>query len=164
MQVVVQAQVPSRNWLVLVMAAGSIQPADGAEGSKFKVEYAVSPRQHRVLVVDDEPEMLLLTRLFLEQAFPGIHVVTAATGPEALRFLERSSYDAVVSDYRMPKMDGLEFLKQAAARVPADRRILMSAYVDPMLHQRARQAGLAFIEKGGDPQNIVDAVGRALGP
>jgi len=164
MQVVVQAQVPSRSWLVLVMAAGSVQPGTPAHSSTFKVDYAVNPPRRRILVVDDEPDMLFMTRLFIEQAFPGVHVDTAETGPDALRLLEKSTYDAVVSDYRMPKMDGLEFLMQAAARIPADRRILMTAYADRNLQQRAREAGLAFIEKGGDPQNVVDAVGRALGP
>ena len=168
MALLLQERIRPRQWVVFVPPTGTGvgEPSwnQQAEGMGFTVRYEVTNRTRRILVVDDEPEMLFMTKLFLEQAFPGLHIDTAETGLDGLQLLEGQSYDAVVSDYRMPKMDGLEFLVQAAARVPADRRILMTAFADKALQQRAKQAGLAFIEKAGDPQTIVDAVGRALRP
>jgi len=164
-QVLVPLQVtPLRHWLVLAIASGT-EPRDVADhGTQRARTGAGPPSGRRLLVVDDEPEMLELTRMVLEQSFPGVAVETAETAMDALRLMETRAYDAVVSDYRMPQMNGLEFLIQAADRIPEDRRILMTAYADRNLQQRAREAGLEFIEKAGDPQNIVDAVRRALRP
>jgi len=63
----------------------------------------------RVLVVEDEQPMLYLTREFLEQE-EDLQVDTALSAEEALKKLSEQRYDVVVSDYKMPKIDGLEFL------------------------------------------------------
>ena len=62
----------------------------------------------RVLVVDDEQSMLYLMKGFLEDE--GLQVDTALSAKEALQMLSGEEYDVVVSDYKMPAMDGLEFL------------------------------------------------------
>lgn len=63
----------------------------------------------RVLVVEDEQPMLYLTRGFLEQE-EDFRVDTALSAEEALKKLSEQKYDVVVSDYKMPEIDGLEFL------------------------------------------------------
>lgn len=112
----------------------------------------------RVLVVDDEPDMMYLTRAFLEHAFPGIALSGARDGDEALALLRRQAFDVIVSDYRMPGMDGFSLLAAAADDVPPSRCILMTAYADKALQDRARAAGLHYVEKAGDPENIVVAL------
>jgi len=121
-------------------------------------------RALRVLVVDDEYEMRYLTKAFLEHAFPGLVVIEADSGAKGLRLLDDGPVDAIVSDYRMPRMDGLEFLVRACKHVPASACILMTAYADKELQKRAQEAGMTFIEKGGDPENVVEAVGKLLVP
>jgi CheY-like chemotaxis protein len=116
---------------------------------------------HRILVVDDERDMRYLTRAFLEHAFPGVLVSEAVDGASALALLARQRFDVVVSDYRMPGMDGFTLLSKAAP-VPAGRCILMTAYADKALQARAHEAGFHYIEKAGDPENVVDAVRRLL--
>ena len=54
--------------------------------------------------------MLDLTKEFLEQQEEGLQVETAMSAEEALQKLSEQEYDVVVSDYKMPVMDGLEFL------------------------------------------------------
>ena len=68
----------------------------------------------RVLYVDDEPGLLSIGKLFLERegAF-AVDTVTSAVA--ALEQLEREQYDAIISDYQMPEMDGITFLKQLKA-------------------------------------------------
>lgn len=64
-----------------------------------------------VLCVDDEPDILEQAKIFLEKEVDGLDVETATSAGEALNLLEEKDFDAVVSDYRMPEMDGLEFLE-----------------------------------------------------
>lgn len=63
----------------------------------------------RVLLVDDEPAVLDVTRLFLEKT-GGIEPVCCNSAPDALALLDVEPFDAIVSDYDMPDMNGIEFL------------------------------------------------------
>lgn len=63
-----------------------------------------------VLVIDDQKPMLEVIRLFLER-FGNMNVKTALTAKEALEILMSSSFDAMVVDYDLPDINGIEFLK-----------------------------------------------------
>ncbi len=69
----------------------------------------------RVLYVDDEPDLLEIGKLFLEQS-GGFRVTTSSSAREALEAPELASYDAIVSDYLMPLIDGIAFLKEVRKR------------------------------------------------
>jgi PAS domain S-box len=68
-----------------------------------------------LLLVDDEPALLDLAKAFLERT-PGITVTTKESAHDALLTLDQSAFDAIVSDYQMPKMDGIAFLKTVRTR------------------------------------------------
>lgn len=81
-----------------------------------------------LLLVDDEPNILsALQRLFRPL---GYRILTAPGGAEGLALLEREQIDLIISDMRMPHMDGAEFLEQAAQRWPQVVRILLTGYAD----------------------------------
>lgn len=69
----------------------------------------------RVLMVDDDPVILDLTTVFLERS-GDITIDTVQSPPKAMEKLELASYDVIISDYRMPEMDGITFLKTVRAR------------------------------------------------
>ena len=77
-----------------------------------------------VLLVDDSPDDLKIAEAALEKVF---NVLMVATGQEALRRLAEETVDAVLSDYRMPDMDGVELLRRVAIRFPSVRRILITS-------------------------------------
>lgn len=80
----------------------------------------------RILVVDDEMKLPTLFKTVLEKE--GYRVESAVSGPEALERLETEWFDLVISDLRMPDMDGLEFIKKAKALSPTIPCILLTAY------------------------------------
>ena len=83
----------------------------------------------RILCVDDEQNVLRsLTRLFLDDPY---EILTAPSGAEGLLILNQSgTVPVVISDYRMPGMNGVEFLSDVRKRWPETVRIVLSGYAD----------------------------------
>ncbi|RUR06010.1 HD domain-containing phosphohydrolase [Legionella sp. km772] len=81
-----------------------------------------------ILCVDDEPNILhSLQRLFLAENYT---VFIADSGQEGIALLEEQAIDIVVSDMRMPHMDGAAFLKIVAERWPDTKRVLLTGFAD----------------------------------
>lgn len=81
-----------------------------------------------VLCVDDEANILNALRRLLRPH--GYRVITATSGAEGLAIMAGTPADLVVSDMRMPEMDGAQFLEQVKARWPDAGRILLTGYAD----------------------------------
>lgn len=82
----------------------------------------------RVLAVDDEPGILrALTRLFRQH---GYEIRTAPSGIAAEGLLATFEPDVVISDFKMPGMNGIELLRIVGARLPQARRILLTGYAE----------------------------------
>lgn len=81
-----------------------------------------------ILFVDDEPSILsALRRLFRPE---GYRVLVADSGEAGLRVLAQEQVDLVVSDMRMPEMDGAQFLQTVKVRWPQVMRVLLTGYAD----------------------------------
>jgi two-component system response regulator MprA len=80
----------------------------------------------KILVVEDEPASLKVLCYFL--GHEGYDVVGATDGLEALDLLNQLQFDLVLSDLRMPRMDGVALTRYILARVPATPVLLMTAY------------------------------------
>lgn len=105
----------------------------------------------KILYVDDEPLLLDLARVFIEKKGE-FTVDTAETAPAALELMKSRTYDAIISDYQMPEMDGIEFLK--TIRDSGDRTpfIIFTGRGREEIAIQAFENGADFyIQKGGDP-------------
>jgi response regulator RpfG family c-di-GMP phosphodiesterase len=111
-----------------------------------------------VLCVDDEANIVAALRRSLRGA--GYNVVTAGGGAEALALLENTAVDVVVSDMRMPGMDGAQFLEQVNQRWPQVARILLTgqANMDATVDAINRGHILRYLRKPWDEAELRGAV------
>lgn len=106
----------------------------------------------RVLYVDDEPGLLGIGKLFLEKQ-GGFYVDTFASARVALDQLDREQYDAIISDYQMPEMDGITFLKHLKAAGNTTPFIIFTGRGREEVVIEALNEGADFyIQKGGEPK------------
>ncbi|MFJ3482116.1 sigma-54-dependent transcriptional regulator [Pseudomonas sp. NPDC090202] len=116
---------------------------------------------HNVLVVDDEPKLCDLLASALGQ--DGIHVFTAGNGLHALTVLEREEIDLVISDWRMPGMDGPQLLAEIKQRFPHLPVIVMTAYSTVKnAVQSMRNGAYDYISKPFDIDELDITVHKAL--
>jgi CheY-like chemotaxis protein len=105
---------------------------------------------YSVLYVDDERDILELGKLFLEQ-YPDFRVDIHVSAKEALASPQFTSYDAIVSDYQMPEMDGIEFLKTVRQKYGDLPFILFTGRGREEIVIQAINNGVDFyLQKGGD--------------
>lgn len=115
-----------------------------------------------LLLVDDEPGILTaLQRLFRPH---GYRIFAADSGPAGLAILEKETVDVVVSDMRMPGMDGAQFLEQVFSRWPDTKRILLTGYSDAGATVAAINQGKIwrYVSKPWNDDEILVTVGQAL--
>lgn len=122
-----------------------------------------APALARVLVVDDEPEIAQLMRDMLESA--GYEVATAESGAVALEMLDMTRFDAVVSDLRMPDMDGAALWREVRERQQELARRMLFVTGDtlsPGARQFLDQTGCDSLDKPFARADLLARVGRTL--
>lgn len=124
----------------------------------------LSAQRQVVLVVDDEPDILTSIKTFLEGAIDNVHVETATSGPAALDYVQENAVDLILSDYRMPEMNGLELLAKVREHRSKVPRIIITAYPDLELAIDAinNEDVERFFTKPLDPLQIVQTVQEIL--
>ncbi len=116
----------------------------------------------RILIVDDEVHVVgALRRLFRREGFS---IEVALNGAEAIQKLETFEADVVISDLKMPGMDGLELLGQVLRIAPKTVRVLISGHADVSV-QSGPGAGIIshFSSKPWDDARLVADVRALLG-
>jgi len=116
----------------------------------------------RILVIDDEE----IVRLSCERTLGplGYEVDTAEFCVDGLEMLKARPYDLVLTDLKMPHMDGLEFAAHIAAGHPGTRVILFTGYTtDETVEQAIKRGVHAFMDKPFTPEKLIEAVRKALG-
>jgi two-component system NtrC family sensor kinase len=121
---------------------------------------ALTPGHFRILAVDDEPAVLkVLKRVLAGQPFD---LVTASSGDEGIALLNEFSQEGtlpavVISDYKMPGMNGVKFLAEVKDRWPTTQRILLTAVADQYVLEDAinRSEIYKFVQKPWDRHELV---------
>lgn len=102
--------------------------------------------KYRILVVDDERLICWSLTKALEKDY--CEVVSAQTGEEALQRNREMNFDVVITDLRLPGIDGIDLLKEIRQTTPNCRVIIISAYGTPQIAVEAKEEGaFDFIDK-----------------
>ena len=115
----------------------------------------------RLLLVDDDPGLLKLLGMRLSSE--GYQVATAASGPEALRHLQKEKVDLVISDLRMDEMDGLALFGEVQKRHAGLPVIIITAHGSiPEAVSATQQGVFSFLTKPVDRDALYKAIDEAL--
>lgn len=124
--------------------------------------YEKRTRKHTILFVDDDQEILHLVKLML--ASSPYNLITAANGQKALYEMENTNISVVISDLRMPIMDGTKLLHRVKEQYPETIRIIQSAYADKETVYNAVQKGeiWRFMVKPWRSADMINTVQQAV--
>ena len=114
-----------------------------------------------ILLVDDNKDGLVVRRSLLEEL--GYRVEIAPNAEEALKAFAVSRFDVIVTDYKMPRMNGTELIERIRKVDPNARVILLSAFADPLgLTEQNTGADAVLMKSSREPAHLVRAVKRLL--
>src|SRR5688500_3536673 len=117
----------------------------------------------RVLLIDDDRLLLTALPAVFEGSPCVVTVDTASSAEQALRLIQGIEYDTIVSDFSMPGLNGIEFLKECKAVRPDIPIILLTGYGTLELEEKAFEEGAyALIQKPVDPDVFLSVVTRAM--
>jgi two-component system, NarL family, invasion response regulator UvrY len=115
----------------------------------------------RILIADDQKRTRQSLRALLSASLPGLQILEASNGEEALRLAEEARPRLVVMDLRMPGLDGIVATRAIKSRWPEMKVLALSLYPD--LQEEVRAAGAdTFVAKGEPPERLVCAVSSLL--
>lgn len=118
-------------------------------------------KKYNILLVDDEEDNLVL----LYRTLRGAYNLEKTTSPlHALEILKEKHFELVISDHKMPEMDGVEFLKHVQVHYPSTMRILLTAYSDAnILIDAINYAKIyRYVKKPFNPEELQLIVSSAL--
>jgi CheY-like chemotaxis protein len=115
----------------------------------------------RILLVDDNSLGLAARRCVLEEL--GHRVLTTGTGAEALELCGKHAIDVVVTDYKMPKMNGVELIGRLRKLHPSTAVILISGFTDTLgLDEASTGADIVLQKSNNEVPQLIRAVNRLL--
>lgn len=118
----------------------------------------------KIILVDDEPSLLEQAKVFIGMEDQDIRVETCDSGVEALELLENGEFHAVISDFQMPGMDGLELLKMIRHEIKTNIPfIIFTGRGREEVAVEALNLGAdRYIQKGGDPKVLYGVLVQAI--
>jgi CheY-like chemotaxis protein len=120
-----------------------------------------SPTVAHILLVDDNKSGLAARKVVLEEL--GHRVTTASCGEDALEHFSSEKFDLVVTDYRMPRIDGIELIKRLRGIHPGILVIMLSGYIEALgLTEASTGADVVLSKSANEVTHLIRSVNRLL--
>jgi len=114
-----------------------------------------------ILLVDDNRQGLIARRSLLQEL--GYSISTANSGEEALELFTTRRFDIIVTDFKMPRMDGIELIRRIRGSQSDARIILLSGFVEPLgLTEQSTGADVVILKSAGEVGHLTRSVKRLL--
>lgn len=111
--------------------------------------------RHKILLLDDDPDLLEMYGEILGELPSKPEVITASNGPRAMALLEAHPFRLLISDLKMPKMDGLQVLSVVRRKYPELRTAVLTSIADEQFRSRVYALGVdLFWQKPGTEPEI----------
>ena len=121
--------------------------------------FFTQPENRRILVVDDEAEILQIMEEFLLHSFPESQIVTADDGQEALKLAMKNQFDIICTDHRMPIMSGAEFVNHIRRDSKSPNQhtpiLFVTSFIDDAKKSIKFREDIFFLNKPFDSTNLV---------
>jgi CheY-like chemotaxis protein len=118
---------------------------------------------HKVLIVDDETRLLESIVAGLTSYKDRFQVLTAVNGREAIDILRQDTIDLLVTDLRMPEIDGFELLAHVSGAYPFMPSIVMTAFATPEIEEKVNSTGISkLLEKPIEFERLAEAILEGL--
>ena len=117
----------------------------------------------KVLIVDDERSVVLLLRQMLNER--GYDTCEAPNGLAGLKWFQSQFIDLIITDLKMPNMDGMTFLREVKRQEPATPVIILTAYGSPESATEAKESGaFTYLSKPFEMEELLRVVESLVGP
>jgi len=100
-------------------------------------------RSMKILLIDDDEWIRDSLNIFFEAE--GCRIVSVETAEEGLEAVRKQNFDIIITDYRLPGMDGIEFLKQIGTSQKNAKKVLITAYKSDLVVEEAKKAGVQHL-------------------
>jgi DNA-binding NtrC family response regulator len=118
-------------------------------------------KRMEMLLIDDDEWIRDSLTLFFEGE--GCHLLALETAEEGMEALKKKDYDIIIADYKLPGMDGLEFLRRIQDSHPDVMKILITAYGSEEVVSEAKRLGaLDFIQKPFTSEAVEESLSRLI--
>jgi CheY-like chemotaxis protein len=125
--------------------------------------YLGSAMMPTILVCDDEPELIEILTSLLKQHYPSLNVVSAADGVEALHKVGEYLPHVILTDFKMPNLNGIEFVRELRKKRMDIPVIFISSFADREHMKEFNKLGVVdFQDKPIDPEKLGYSVANAL--
>lgn len=119
-------------------------------------------RRKVILFVDDEPAILETFQMVFEFLNDDWEPHFAASGPEALKLLSQQPFQVIISDMRMPGMNGAQLMTEVMAKYPKTARLILSGYAEQEAVAKCVGAAHQFLMKPCDVTTLRNTLSRVL--
>ena len=119
--------------------------------------------KYTILYIDDEPENLRVFKSVFRRDF---NIITADSGAEGLEILNNNELHLIITDQRMPKMTGIEFLEKVYEKIPdkPPNRMILSGFSQPSDIEEAKKRFFlfSFVAKPWDAEDLKSKIDEAI--